>query len=699
MLLALAAVGFASRSHAQGNLPPSPGSMLSHVQNQATTATTTLLAVSVVEDAPGEARVVLNFSPHAPGFSIIKSDGDHPAIAFAGTTRDPSARAPGDGKGLFRSIEFRQQGPILIMRLGAAASVKMAAAATGDQIVTITLTADRAGTPTSNAGGLPKATQASPGEDGFEVVPLKYADISEVVGLLTEGQTVSSNDVFIPTEPAFGSAGVGGNPNAPTPPQNPVALDRPMAQAIDTAISVDRRLNAIILKGTPESIARLKAKIAAIDVPVQSVILETMFVELDESGAANVGFNFNNSNNQIGVATLQTGNFSSNNATLEYPQVSLAIQAAIQAQVQKGHGRIVSKPRISAQSGSTAKIITGDALPILTSIALSGVNAVSQQVQYVNVGVTLQIAPRVSATGFVTSHVFCVVSSVTGTSQGYPTISQREAETSATVRDGETFVIGGLTVESDIGTDSKVPGLGDIPLIGHAFRVRNGTKAKTDLYIVVTPTIIKRGDYALLANGAGSATPAAQNQLTSEPAPAPAPPPPSISTPATSAPAMSAPTGVAPTAAAPTMSTPAVSAPTAAAAPVVPQAASADDAASAASAQSAPIAQAVPSARRVAGRMSVQIGAFDASSQARKALDYAAAKLPDQMAGKVPTVERASKDGKPFYRASITGFATRTDAAAFCTAMQDLNKPCFVTGRRDARPALNQRSKIAEPSA
>ena len=74
----------------------------------------------------------------------------------------------------------------------------------------------------------------------------------------------------------------------------------------------------------------------------------------------------------------------------------------------------MSRPRIAAQSGSTAKIITGDALPILTSITLSGVNGVSQQVQYVNVGVTLQIAPRVSSDGFVTSQIYGVVSSVTG---------------------------------------------------------------------------------------------------------------------------------------------------------------------------------------------------------------------------------------------------------------------------------------------
>ena len=113
-------------------------------------------------------------------------------------------------------------------------------------------------------------------------------------------------------------------------------------------------------------------------------------------------------------------------------------------------------------------------------ITLSGVNGVSQQVQYVNVGVTLQIAPRVSSDGYVSSHVFCVVSSVSGYSQGYPTISQREAETSATVRDGDSFVIGGLTQEDTINSKTKVPLFGDIPLIGQAFRTDRKTRAKTE---------------------------------------------------------------------------------------------------------------------------------------------------------------------------------------------------------------------------
>jgi general secretion pathway protein D len=177
-----------------------------------------------------------------------------------------------------------------------------------------------------------------------------------------------------------------------------------------------------------------------------------------------------------------------------------SFQAALYAQIARGNGRIISKPRIAAQSGSTAKIITGDALPILTAITLSGVNGVSQQVQYVNVGVTLQIAPRVSADGYVSSHVYCVVSSVTGFSQGYPTISQRQAETAATVRDGDSFVIGGLTQDENLTTKSKVPLLGDLPIVGQAFRTDKQSRSKTELYIIVTPHIVHRvGSIALTA--------------------------------------------------------------------------------------------------------------------------------------------------------------------------------------------------------
>jgi len=340
---------------------------------------------------------------------------------------------------------------------------------------------------------------AGPGEV-FEAVPLKYADVSEVAGLLAGAANVRPNDAFAPQEPAFGSAGLQGytaggitspGPTLPLDLQGPAA--EPFGRAVSANIGVDRRMNAIVLKGSPAVVGQLKAQIAELDRPLPSVVLETMFVELTETGARNLGIDFAAPGGQIATASyaLVRGDYPGLANTSANGGVALNMQAALYAQIDKGEGRIVSRPRIAAQSGSTAKIITGDALPILTSIAVSGVNAVQQQVQYVNVGVTLQIAPRVSDDGFVTSHVFAVVSSVTGYSQGYPAISQREASTSATVRDGESFAIGGLIQEAELTHHVRVPGLGDVPALGWLFSSQHRSRTKTDLYIVVTPHIIR----------------------------------------------------------------------------------------------------------------------------------------------------------------------------------------------------------------
>jgi general secretion pathway protein D len=465
-----------------------------------------LTTVKLLSESPVESRFELTFDPAVTAYGPSMGAPNQPALSFPFTSRGPRAVQPSGMKGLVRQLQFLQQDNVLVLRFDATEAASAAAVRTNDRTVEVTVTTGRAPSDRPEVadvepgyGGLPAAYE--PPED-YALVLLKYADVSEVVGLLTDGLTVKSNDVFIPSEPAFGSNSLTGNNYTPQQvTQAPGTNDEPLGQSVDASIGVDRRLNAVWLKGSPERIAQMKAMIAAIDIPVDSVVLETQFVELTESGVKSLGIDFNNQAGQLGVITFGSGGFiagippqgcSGDTAVCSGHVTSAQFQAALYAQIQKGNGRIVSRPRISAQSGSTAKIITGDALPILTSIALSGVNGVSQQVQYVNVGVTLQIAPRVSGDGFVSSHVFAVVSSVTGFSQGYPTISQREAETSATVRDGDSFVIGGLTQDENISTKTKVPLLGDIPLIGQAFRNERTTRSKTELYIVVTPRIVHR---------------------------------------------------------------------------------------------------------------------------------------------------------------------------------------------------------------
>jgi general secretion pathway protein D len=460
--------------------------------------------IKLVTEDEGQATFLLRFSPLEPRVDTLNSNPGKPAVILRSTVRVQKIPQVNIHKGLTKTSTFEVSGSDLILRFDTNAPASVRFERVGPNMVQVrvqkvseeeAIGSRPLGSEREFVARAPQLSSPPPilsgPDDRYELVFLKYADVSELIGLLVEGTTIEPNNVFIRREPGFGSPGSASQPNyyQPTPQEN--RAERPLGQSFPNGLAIDRRLNAIWVTGTPERIARVKQQISLIDVPVDSVILETQFVELTESGARNLGIDLNNSAGQIGVGTIETGKFLPFNVDPNDVLESSALQAAIYAQIEKGEGRILSRPRIAAQSGSTAKIITGDALPILTAITLSGVNGVSQQVQYVNVGVTLQIAPRVSADGFVTSQIYGVVSSVTGLSQGYPTISQREAETSASVRDGETFVIGGLTQENVLSRKTKVPLLGDLPVAGQLFRREDTTRSKTELYIVITPHIVR----------------------------------------------------------------------------------------------------------------------------------------------------------------------------------------------------------------
>jgi general secretion pathway protein D len=473
-------------------------------------ATTTVSAVQPIAADANRVIYRITISPKVGEFSAINTDASAPALALKSAARSTSLPSRQDMTGLVRSLEFENSDTGLLMKFATVAPAKVVAEQSGMDRLLVTVSrltgAEAVGSRPIGSEGDPLATahtglggyDYAPGDD-FELVMLKYADVSEIVGLLsTSGTTVKPNNVFIRREPGFGSMTTTSGTSYVSPSTQGVNEAQPLGEPVDGNMAVDRRLNAIWLRGSPDTIARLKRQIDVIDQPVDSVILEIQFVELTENGTRNLGFDFNNTSGQLGVASATRGGFVPFGIDPEKTSIGFSVQAALYAQVAKGNGRIVSSPRIAAQSGDTAKILTGDALPILTSITLSGVNGVSQQVQYVNVGVTLQIAPRVSTDGFVSSHIYAVVSSVTGFQQGYPTISQREAETSASVRDGETFVIGGLTIDNYLTNKSKVPLLGDIPLLGEAFKVEKTGRNKTDLYVVITPHIVRHrraGDF------------------------------------------------------------------------------------------------------------------------------------------------------------------------------------------------------------
>ena len=476
-------------------------------------AAATLNGIRLDASSGQNPRVILAFANGVPNFKIFGNGTTDVTVILQSSSRGVNAPATVIGRDPLKSISVDNFGDSLNVTFHESAPANVTVGPGPGQTLLVTISASAADlNPLAMPVAAPVAAPPTPvpaGADVTEVVPLKYADVSEVVGLLVAGQQIASNDSFTPQEQQFGSAGITGgngigggqlggggigglNNGVQAQTQNFGQLGgaggTALGQQINENIGVDRRLNAILLTGTPDIIARLKAKIAKIDVPLSSVELETQIVELTDTAAKDIGIDFAASGGgEIASATYAIKNLNTGQGVIGN------LQAAVYAQIQKGQGRTIARPRITALDGTSAQIITGNQIPIINTVTLSGVSGTTAQVQYISVGVSLQIQPRISGDGFVTSHIFSQVSSVTGYVQNNPTLSQREASTSATVRDGDSFVIGGLLQQNDLSNVSKLPGLGDVPLIGGLFHVRHDSSTNTNLYIIVTPHILRNG--------------------------------------------------------------------------------------------------------------------------------------------------------------------------------------------------------------
>jgi general secretion pathway protein D len=435
----------------------------------------------------GATRVIIGFNGPPPVYRILGSGSAELTIQMSQAQLGPNVPTNLQGVGSVVGVRFAVSGAVGSVAIRLAAPVPVRVTSDARNIYVDVAPAPAAAMQTPRPLAAPSSTAVPP---VIEVIPLKYADVSEIVGILVEGQSIPTNDNFAPQPSQLAQPGnsFGGSAFPVGGPQQAAGaafggVQQSLGQRITERIAIDRRLNAIILSGTPDEVAAMRATIDKIDVPLPSVLLETEIVELTDTAAKAVGIDFSNGGP---LATAQTQIRSFNP-----PTTSINLQAAIYDVVSRGGGKLLARPRVVAQNGAPATILTGDAIPIITNITSFGSATVTQQqVQYVSVGVNLQIQPRISSDGYVTSHVFSEVSSVTGYVQSFPQISQRVATTSATVRDGESFVIGGLVSENELHSLDRVPGLGSLPIIGGLFRNRHESFVATNLYIVVTPHVV-----------------------------------------------------------------------------------------------------------------------------------------------------------------------------------------------------------------
>lgn len=173
---------------------------------------------------------------------------------------------------------------------------------------------------------------------------------------------------------------------------------------------------------------------------------------------------------------------------------SMDVRAIIRALAAQTNVRVLSTPRILALNNEEARILVGSQVPFSQSTRTGLDVVVDRVVQFRNVGTQLTIIPTINTDGYVTFRLLQEVSALTQqtiqAALNAPVITVREAETSAIVKNGSTVVIGGLIGESEDATETGVPLLKDVPLLGLLFKSRSVTRTRTELAIFLTPYVV-----------------------------------------------------------------------------------------------------------------------------------------------------------------------------------------------------------------
>ena len=267
---------------------------------------------------------------------------------------------------------------------------------------------------------------------------------------------------------------------------------------------IDERSAAVILRDTPDAVRMAEKLVASVDVPEAEVMLEVEVLEISSSKLQDLGILYPSTATLTptalgtGVATsgLVLSDLSHQNShTITVTPLSVTLNAMKQA----GLTKTLASPRIRAHNKEKAKILIGSRLPVITNSVTptaAGTPVVTGSVQYLDVGLTLEVQPTVHLDSDVGIKVSLEVSSLlkqitTASGTIAYEIGTRNANTMLRLKDGETQILAGLIQDSDTRTANSIPGLGDIPLLGRLFGTHHTDREKDEIVLSITPRIIR----------------------------------------------------------------------------------------------------------------------------------------------------------------------------------------------------------------
>jgi len=337
-----------------------------------------------------------------------------------------------------------------------------------------------------------------------------------------------------------GSAGGGSAATAPTVATAPVPAGATQATSPVAAsaspstggfIQADPSTNSLIITAPEPLYKQVRALVDQLDTRRAQVYIESMIVEVDGGDAVDLGFqwqgllgqsgdkwgvatgtNYGSTGNIIGITgAAAAGNVASavssigqglNVALLRNYGGVYSLAGILRALQSQTTTNVVSTPNLITLDNEEAKIVVGENVPFITGQFTQTGGATTnpfQTIERKDVGITLRIKPQIGESGAIRMVIFQEQSSVktdvaAGTSNAGPSTTKRSIEGTVTVDDGQILVLGGLIEDRYETTRSKVPLLGDIPVLGGLFRSESRTRKRTNLMVFLRPVVMRDAD-------------------------------------------------------------------------------------------------------------------------------------------------------------------------------------------------------------
>ena len=265
-------------------------------------------------------------------------------------------------------------------------------------------------------------------------------------------------------------------------------------------IFIDEKVNLILIKDTPEAVRLVERLIAAQDLAEAEVVLEVEVLEVAASKVLDLGVRWPDQVQWQDPNTLPAAGGTA--ALLQRASGPLTAFVAtpvilLKLHQQDGTTNVLANPRIRVKNKEKARVHIGDRVPVITTTAAATGGFVSESVSYLDVGLKLEVEPLISLeddvgikVGLEVSNIVAPVRASNGNTLAYQ-IGTRNAATTLRLRDGETQVLAGLIQDEDRRTNDRVPGIGQLPIIGRLFTSSNTETKKTEIVLLITPRLVR----------------------------------------------------------------------------------------------------------------------------------------------------------------------------------------------------------------